>query len=84
MDITMIPASSEDTMYNLHRAFVHQGFSYVDLQNTIQWETGNTLFCLSSSKPAIDFHHHISYILESQPHTINIEKEIEENLLIRH
>ena len=44
-------------------------------------ETDNTLFCLPSSKPAVDFHHHISYIPESQPHTINYERKQKE---IRH
>ena len=37
---TLMPTSSKDTVYNLHRAFLHLSFLYVDLRNAIQWENG--------------------------------------------
>ena len=36
----LMPTTSEDTVYNLHRHFLHLSFLYIDLRNAIQWENG--------------------------------------------
>ena len=37
---TLMPATSKDHIYHLHRAFLHMGFLYMDLRNAIQYEDG--------------------------------------------
>ena len=37
---TLIPTSSKDTLYSLHRTVLHLGFLYLDLGNAIRWEDG--------------------------------------------
>ena len=35
---TFFPVSATDPVYNLHKAFLHTAFLYVDLRNAIRWE----------------------------------------------
>lgn len=36
----LMPANSEDPIYQLHRSFLHLAFLYVDLREAIRWENG--------------------------------------------
>lgn len=40
VDDTLIPTSSQDPVYAMHRAFMHMSFLYVDLRNAIRYEDG--------------------------------------------
>lgn len=37
---TIMPATSDDPVYQFHRSFLHLGFLYVDLRKAIKWENG--------------------------------------------
>lgn len=37
---TLMPVTSSDPVYTMHRAFMHAGFQYVDLRNAIRHEDG--------------------------------------------
>ena len=37
---SLMPTTSEDPTYMLHRTLLHLGFLYVDLRNAIRWEDG--------------------------------------------
>ena len=36
----LFPESCTDPIRNLHRAFLHTAFLYIDLRNAIRWEDG--------------------------------------------
>ena len=40
LSATIMPATSDDQVYQLHRSFLHMGFLYVDLRKAIKWENG--------------------------------------------
>lgn len=41
----LIPEKFEDPVYNLHQAFLHHAFLYVDLREAIRWEHGPQIIC---------------------------------------
>ena len=41
----LYPTTSTDTVYGLHRSFLHMAYLYVDLRDAIRYEDGEQLIC---------------------------------------